>query len=142
MEQWQYFTPVQAGMPKNCSADVSLAIEYIDGILMGDDAAAITALKTKFALGDLEHNDDFAGVLQNGPWQWQDHDFAYGAEGINGFCDSVENVGPLFPDATTIPGAEGVGMEKAVEGYARWITDVVVNGSKFSFRGGEVSFLV
>lgn len=62
-------------MPANCSADVSAVIEHVDSILQGDDEDAKQALKEKFGLGDIEHDDDFASALENGPWQWQGHDF-------------------------------------------------------------------
>lgn len=44
------------------------------------------------------------------------------------FCDSVENVGPLYPNSTVIPGAEGVGLEKALEGYANWVKTELLPG--------------
>lgn len=31
---WEYFAPVQEGMPKNCSTDVSKVIDYMDNILL------------------------------------------------------------------------------------------------------------
>ncbi|KAI3393116.1 hypothetical protein diail_4715 [Diaporthe ilicicola] len=125
---WQYFAPVQEGMPANCSADVSKVIEYVDGILLGDDDEAKQAIKEKFGLGAIEHDDDFASALENGPWQWQSHDFSSNYSSFFEFCDSVENVGPLYPNATTIPGAEGVGLDKALEGYANWIQTELIPG--------------
>ena len=58
--QWQYFAPVQEGMAKNCSADVSLVVDHVDSVLTNGTAAEILALKKMFGLQDLEHNDDFA----------------------------------------------------------------------------------
>ena len=46
-------------MPKNCSKDVSLVIDYMDKVLTTGNASAVTALKTKFGLESVEHNDDF-----------------------------------------------------------------------------------
>lgn len=66
--QWQYFAPVQDGMPQNCSADVSLVIDYVDGVLLNGTAAEKQSLKEKFGLGGLEHADDFArwvGLLED-----------------------------------------------------------------------------
>lgn len=48
------------------------------------------------------------------------------------FCDSVENVGPLYPNSTVIPGAEGVGLEKALEGYANWVKTELIPGCKLN----------
>ncbi len=47
-------------MPKNCSTDVELVIEYVDGILKSDDKEAKQALKDQFGLGGVVHDDDFA----------------------------------------------------------------------------------
>jgi hypothetical protein len=59
--QWQYFAPVQEGMPQNCSKDISLVIDYMDKILEGDNETAIYELKESFGLASVEHNDDFMG---------------------------------------------------------------------------------
>jgi len=50
-------------MPKNCSKDVSLVIDYMDKILMGKNDTAKYALKKMFGLESLEHNDDFMGYV-------------------------------------------------------------------------------
>lgn len=57
---WQYFAPVQEGMPQNCSADVEKVIDYVDGVLETGTPAQIQRLKDTFGLGALEHDDDFA----------------------------------------------------------------------------------
>jgi hypothetical protein len=59
-QQWQYFYPVQQGMPKNCSKDVSLVVDYVDTILTTGSEADKLALKTKFGLQGVVHDDDFA----------------------------------------------------------------------------------
>jgi hypothetical protein len=58
--QWQYFAPVQQGMPRNCSKDVSLVIDYVDEVLINGSEANKTSLKTLFGLEAVEHDDDFA----------------------------------------------------------------------------------
>ena len=58
--KWQYFAPVQAGMAQNCSSDISLVVDYIDGVLSNGTSEAKQTLKEKFGLGGLEHDDDFA----------------------------------------------------------------------------------
>lgn len=59
--QWQYFVPVQQGMPQNCSKDVSRVIDYMDNLAQSGNEKQIQSLKNMFGLGDLEHFDDFAG---------------------------------------------------------------------------------
>lgn len=57
--QWQYFAPVQQGMPKNCSVDLAKVINYIDNVLVNGTVEEQYELKASFGLGALEHNDDF-----------------------------------------------------------------------------------
>ena len=57
---WQYFEPIKQGMPQNCSADVQLVIKHIDDVLRKGTDAEVQALKSKFGLGSVVHNDDFA----------------------------------------------------------------------------------
>ncbi|KAJ9136619.1 putative serine protease EDA2 [Pleurostoma richardsiae] len=123
---WQYFYPIQQGMPKNCSTDVAKVMEYVDNILKSGTTEQKQALKDKFGLGGVVHDSDFGNALQNAPWQWQSHDFTTGYSGFFQWCDYVENAyEPAFPNAT-IPGEEGVGLCKALNGYAKWSTDVLV----------------
>lgn len=117
-------------MPQNCSSDVGKVIAHVDDILLGNNTAAKKALKKKFGLEAIEHDDDFAGVLQNGPWNWQSDDFYTGYTDFFLWCDTVENVGPLYPNSTTVPGPEGVGLEKALDGYVKWISEAFVPDCK------------
>lgn len=87
---WTYFEPVKQGMPKNCSSDVEKVVDYVDGVLRLGTPKVKQALKEKFGLGGVVHDDDFASALENGPWQWQSHDFATGYSGFDEFCDYVE----------------------------------------------------
>lgn len=48
-------------MPKNCSKDISLVIDYMDNILLHGTENEVYSLKTMFGLESLEHNDDFMG---------------------------------------------------------------------------------
>ncbi|KUI61468.1 putative serine protease EDA2 [Cytospora mali] len=125
---WEYFDPVAQGMPQNCSTDVKKVISYVDGILLGNDTSAKQALKEQFGLSGLKHDDDFASVLENGPWLWQSNQFYTGYSSFYAWCDTIENVGSLYPNATTVPGAEGVGLEKALDGYATWVSEYLVPG--------------
>ncbi|KAJ5899127.1 Peptidase S28 [Penicillium taxi] len=125
-DYWQYFVPVQEGMPKNCSTDLSRVVDYIDKINAEGNEKKIQALKDLFGLGDLEHFDDFASALENGPWLWQSNSFYSGYSSFFEFCDYIENV---QAGASVTPGAEGVGLRKALQGYAKWFTEVYFPGS-------------
>ncbi|KUJ21682.1 uncharacterized protein LY89DRAFT_729195 [Mollisia scopiformis] len=125
-DYWQYFYPVQQGMPQNCSSDVTLVIDYIDEILTTGTDDEIYALKKSFGLEGLEHNDDFASALENGPWQWQSIALYSGYSEFFEFCDAVETFA-LQGSNTTAP-ATGVGLEKALAGYANWVNTSLIPG--------------
>lgn len=124
-DYWQYFAPVQEGMPKNCSRDVSLVIDYVDEVLATGSDANKTALKSMFGLEAVEHDDDFASVLQNGPWLWQSNTFTTGYSEFFQFCDAVEGV---TAGQNSTPDANGVGLETALAGYANWINTSFIPG--------------
>ncbi|KAG9235889.1 putative serine protease K12H4.7 [Amylocarpus encephaloides] len=124
-DYWQYFTPVQEGMPKNCSKDISLVIDYMDKVFRGGKPAEKQALKDKFGLGALEHPEDVMAALENGPWLWQSNSFTSGYSGFYKFCDAIENV---TAGAAITPDANGVGLETALEGYAKWSKEVLIPG--------------
>ncbi|TVY71366.1 putative extracellular serine carboxypeptidase [Lachnellula suecica] len=122
---WQYFYPIQQGMPQNCSSDVTLVIDHIDSVLTNGTGDEICALKKSFGLDALEHNDDFASALQNGLWAWQSNEFYTGYSNFYQFCDAVENA---VPGSNTTTSATGVGLEKALAGYANWINGSMISG--------------
>ncbi|RDW73596.1 hypothetical protein BP5796_07038 [Coleophoma crateriformis] len=136
---WQYFAPVLEATPQNCSTDLIAVIDYVDNILLHGNSSEKTKLKDLFLLGDLE-DADFASALQNGPWSWQDTQFytesIYGYNEYYYFCDYVENV-YTNPNQTVIPGAKGVGLEKALAGYAQWWTEYEFPGYCESYGYSE-----
>lgn len=71
-------------------------------------------------------------ALEWGPWQWQSSQFySVKNSGYNPyyrFCDYVENV---WPNSTNkVPGALGVGLLKALDGYAKWVKEELLPGCK------------
>ncbi|KAF4126088.1 Serine carboxypeptidase S28 [Geosmithia morbida] len=124
---WQYFTPVLEATPENCTADVTAVIDHIDHLLLHGSETDKESLKKKFKLQELE-DADFAAALENGPWSWQSGQYYTGTERQNPyyqFCDYVENA---WPNSTEVPGPEGVGLHKALDGYARWVKELLLPG--------------
>lgn len=118
---WRYFLPVQKGMPKNCSKDISVVIDYMDNILTTGSADEQHALKAKFGMEDIVHNDDFMAALSKGPGLWLSVQFSYDG-GFFTFCDYIEDA--VNATVKDLPSESGVGLSKALEGYARWWKDV------------------
>jgi hypothetical protein len=59
-DYWEYFVPVQEGMPQNCSIDITKVVDHIDWVGKTGSDEEKKALQTLFGLGELEHYDDFA----------------------------------------------------------------------------------
>lgn len=116
-------------MAKNCSTDLSRVVDHVDGILTNGTASEQHSLKAMFGLEGLEHNSDFAAALENGPWLWQENQFYTNYSAFYEFCDFVENVAAAGNFShTTIPSANGVGLQKALSGYALWFNSTFLPG--------------
>jgi hypothetical protein len=122
-DYWMYFDPIQQGMPKNCSINVTLVIDYVDTILGTSTLDEKYALKEMFGLGPLG-DADFGAALGSGPSRWQGIQFFADSYGFFDFCDAVENA----INSTSPPGVEGVGLEKALAGYASWVNGTLIPG--------------
>ncbi|OTA06942.1 alpha/beta hydrolase [Trichoderma parareesei] len=128
---WKYFEQVKLAMPQNCTADYARIVQYIDGVLLGHNQKAKDELKASFNLGDVEHDDDFAAALVSGLYTWQSVLFSDGYSATNRMCDYVEN---QWPGSTApAPGKNGVGLTKALAGYAKWFTTLSLPGSCASY---------
>ena len=132
-DYWGYFKPVQLGMPANCSKDVSLVIDHLDRTFTNGSASEIANLKAMFQMQGL-HSTDVGAALENGPWLWQGNQFYTGYSAFYQWCDYVENALTTSTNGTTdVPtnvtaGPEGVGLQKALEGYALWWNTVQLPG--------------
>ncbi|KAG5962519.1 hypothetical protein E4U58_003850 [Claviceps cyperi] len=109
---WQFFEPMEAGMPKNCSSDLKTATAHIDKVLASGDAKAGYDLKKRFGLEAIANND----------FGWEDPFYD--------FCDYLENV---FPEAKNnnkthiqLPGPEGVRLNKALDSFTRWTKEKLI----------------
>lgn len=86
-------------------------------------------------------------ALENGPWLWQSNQFYTGYSSFYQFCDYVEvnasqNPANSTPNANvpqnavgsnaSVPSAAGVGLQKALDGYATWMKELLIPGCKGS----------
>ncbi|SMR61681.1 unnamed protein product [Zymoseptoria tritici ST99CH_3D1] len=119
---WQYYVPIQHGMPQNCSKDASALIDHMDDILLRGSKEDITALKARFNFESLPYNDDFMNALAMALLSWQGHNLYAESDDFDdnhvffGWCDHIENAVGQPGKA----GPNGVGVELALDGYAKW----------------------
>ncbi|KAM7222991.1 serine-type peptidase [Rhypophila decipiens] len=117
-----FFDPVFEYLPKNCSKDVTEVIDHIDRILLYGTAEEKDSVKRSFGFEGTA-DVDFAWALAT-PLMWfQTTQFSDGFNSIDSFCGFVEN----SSGDEQIPGADGVGLEKALDGFARY--------SKYELQG-------
>lgn len=64
------------------------------------------------------------GVLEWGPWEWQGTDFSKSGAFFN-WCDYVENA-VNETNKALLPGTDGVDVQKALDGYAKWIKTILL----------------
>ncbi|KAI5856184.1 peptidase S28 [Durotheca rogersii] len=118
-DYWQYFYPIQQGMPKNCSSDYSAIVEHVDKVFTHGSREEKTALKQLFGVQDLLHLDDAATAISSPIWAWQSIQFYSGYSAFYQMCDAIEGVIPN----STVPSAfspDGVGLKQALPNFAKW----------------------
>jgi hypothetical protein len=119
-DYWQYFEPVQRGMPQNCSADFSAIIDHVDDVLLTGTADEKVALKDMFGLGALEHDDDAAQSISSTIWLWQSIQFNSGYSQFYQMCDAIEGANKGNSTKFALESPKGVGLTKALPNYAKW----------------------
>ncbi|KAF5487287.1 putative extracellular serine carboxypeptidase [Colletotrichum siamense] len=134
-DYWSYFLPIQNGMPQNCSRDFNLMVDHIDTVLTSGTEDEIYSLKEKFGLQDLAHKDDFASALVGPLGYWQSIQLYSGYSTFYAMCDAVEGATGNF----SAPSANGVGLTKALDNYAKWWSSEYLPGTCASYGVDEWS---
>ncbi|KAI0576209.1 Serine carboxypeptidase [Pyrenophora tritici-repentis] len=135
-EFWKANLAFQKYGPKNCTKDVAAVVGHIDQVFSRGIESEKVAIKTMFGMKNLTHDYDFLQVLAGDPALWAGQKLYYRTEAENRdfndiykWCDAIEGawdtVTQNYTNAT-LPGAEGVGMQKALKNWAGWWTNVLL----------------
>jgi hypothetical protein len=142
LSYWRQSDSFLKAGPKNCTKDVAQVIDYIDSVLLNGSQKEIDALKASFGFQNLTHNDDFVNMLSADPELWLGLQFDTASSGpVNNvylWCDAVEGAwDPVTQNYThsKLPGAEGVGVEKALQNWGKWVKYYRLPGSCTSMYG-------
>ncbi|KAM7197563.1 serine-type peptidase-like protein [Rhypophila sp. PSN 637] len=127
-----YFDPVSEYLPKNCSKDVTEVIDHIDRILLYGTAGEKDSLKRSFGFEGTA-DVDFAWALATPLMLFQSTQFSDGFNSIDLFCGFVEN----STGDEHIPGADGVELKKALDGFARYLKDELQGSCGGSYAAWE-----
>ncbi|EFQ95405.1 hypothetical protein PTT_06614 [Pyrenophora teres f. teres 0-1] len=132
-EFWKAHLAFQTHGPKNCTKDVAAVIDHIDQVFSRGINQEKVAIKTIFGLQNLTNDADFLNALGGDPGSWAAQKMNYRTPSWNQdlndtykWCDVVEGAfDPITKKYTkaTLPGAEGVGMQKALNNWGSWWKD-------------------
>jgi len=90
---WEYHEVIRRSAPPDCSLQIEHTIAFVDRILALPPLKK--PLKRLFGLEDLEHDDDFASVLESafGGWQARNWDPAVSSTRFEDFCAALAGNG-------------------------------------------------
>lgn len=137
IENWQYMEIIRNAADPKCSARLQTAIKTIDRLL--SHSSTEKTIKKLFGVPDLEHNDDFASLLQAPleAWQGKVWDPEVGSTQFDEFCKTLNDAWGLpvasaselpyeHPDRL-VPLAEGLAVDLSIFKYASWIKEKIVS---------------
>ncbi|KAM3437764.1 hypothetical protein MY4824_003598 [Beauveria thailandica] len=118
---WQYYKVIGEALPQNCSADWRRVMAHIDETLMHGSDCKKKQLKGKLGAANLT-DEDAAESAATWLEYWQNQQYYAGYTSVYKMCDYIEN--QLPEKLEPAPGPEGLGLEKALEGYFRGLQAV------------------
>ncbi|KAI9166362.1 putative extracellular serine carboxypeptidase [Paramyrothecium foliicola] len=127
-DYWQYFQPIQEGMPKNCSRDFEAIIDHVDKVLLRGSKKERKALKEQFGVAALEYDDDAAQSISSPIWAWQSIQFNSGYSQFYQMCDAIQGFTANTTNNPTSSSPRGVGLKKALPNYAEWFRSSYLPG--------------
>ncbi|KIH93311.1 hypothetical protein SPBR_04143 [Sporothrix brasiliensis 5110] len=98
---WQYFEPIRAGMPANCSRDLADITAYVDHATTTLPPAALAAFKDEWGLAELTDPIDFASALVIVTQTWQDNNLNTNYTQFYQMCDVIEGYGTGLLNASS-----------------------------------------
>ncbi|KAK8147385.1 hypothetical protein G3M48_001745 [Beauveria asiatica] len=139
---WDYFEPIKNATPKNCTADFQRIVKYVDGVLQKGNETAKNALKDKLSFSGYS-DKKFAAYLPNWLTVQQSHQVSDKSNPLHEFCDYIENQRPVA--TAPLPGPDGVGLELALDGFARLLNrlygatnnPITVDGLSFKLQSAS-----
>lgn len=111
---WQYWVPVEAALPRNCSSDVKLLVNHLDDLNDSGTRDDIDHLLTYFNNSKSVSSLDDVALRLREPFQtWQVYDSV-----AFEFCDALEGYMNRFPDRPH-------DIDFVLESLAAWEVDFV-----------------
>ncbi|KAI1813174.1 serine carboxypeptidase S28 [Poronia punctata] len=131
---WQYFTPVEQALPRNCSSDIKSVIKYIDNVFDSGNQGDIDIVKSRFGLSAL-NDADFADIISNPIIEWQSDQ-----DSVIAFCDYIEATSTNYTQYMT---DKGVGLIPALDAYSTYVRenyDCGVDGAQCNTYDEEIQW--
>ncbi|KAI0648136.1 peptidase S28 [Trametes meyenii] len=132
LENWEYMEIIRRAADPECSQNLQTSIEIIDALL--DIPITRKPLKALFGLAELEHDEDFASLLESplGAWQAKVWDPEVGSTRFDEFCAALARPFISGDESDTVVYEAALGLVKVAENlsvpvpvynYARYIKE-------------------
>ncbi|KIY62526.1 peptidase S28 [Cylindrobasidium torrendii FP15055 ss-10] len=133
---WEYSDLIRQVADQKCINHIINTVDTVDRILGYSHVKG--PFKKLFGITDLEHDDDFASLLESpiGYWQAKCWDPKYGSTGFDDFCEALSKppVGhisaaadlPFDHESRMVGVAEDLRVDFTVLNYAKWVKENVV----------------
>ncbi|KLO14751.1 peptidase S28 [Schizopora paradoxa] len=127
LENWEYMDIIRAAAEPECSQHLVTSIAVIDGLLAVPRLRG--AIKGLFGLAELEHDDDFAGVIESplGSWQSKNWDPKLGSTKFDQFCEALAKPLGKLNATQSVSLAGGLDVPVTVWNYANYIKENYVS---------------
>ncbi|KAI0770214.1 peptidase S28 [Fomes fomentarius] len=138
LENWEYMEIIRRAADVKCSGNLQLSINIIDSLL--SNRITRTPLKALFGLAGLEHDEDFASLIESplGFWQARNWDPEVGSKGWDQFCAALDgkfeqepsmNIDAVQYDEASdmVAVGEDLMVPLPVYNYARYIKENFIN---------------
>ncbi|KAI0670867.1 peptidase S28 [Trametes maxima] len=132
LENWEYMEIIRRAADPKCSHNLQTSIQIIDALL--DIPITRKPLKALFGLAELEHDEDFASLLESplGAWQAKVWDPEVGSTRFDEFCAALARPFISGDDSDTViydadldlvAVTEDLSVPVPVYNYARYIKE-------------------
>lgn len=87
---WQYYSPIEQAMPRNCSADWKRIVSHVDTVLANGTTHEKQQLRVKLGFDKHSTEQDFLSDLIFWLADWQGHQLFSGYDQFFAYCDYIE----------------------------------------------------
>jgi hypothetical protein len=126
-DYWAYFEPIRVYAPPTCVSYTQKITHMVDNILIGlNDSTTTKELKGLFGLPNVTYDNDFASVLSNGIYGWQNKNWdpAVNYPDFDNYCGNISSTSITYPATESLKSTAQDVLKKG--GYASEVDALTV----------------